>query len=1595
MPHKKDRPDDGDDAGAVLSAGGHHSARKKLIAVDGGVVKLGDERKRKKKKASEDDVMRATFDDVEVVEAGGEGKRGRQKDHKGKAVEMMDAVDAVDASDEVEIEVSPRKRNKRRDKRAATAAEEMEADTTVVTVDENEAKGTAPSNSFRQRKKTAAAASREKENATAAVIADENEAERVEPSNPTKRKNKKNRAAIAATDEEAVAASVTADEGNADGPAPSKSLKQKKKDNAAAATDGEAEMAAVTAGGGETHGLAGRKPSKRERRRAAGAGENIETAGVTSDEVKPNHSAAPKLTKRKHKRAAAEVVGEAEVAVVTADEGETDGPATRKLSKRERRRAAAAAAGEDTETAAVSSDEMELEHPAAPKLTKRKYKRAAAKIDAGAEVAVITADEGEAKGPATAKRTKRKKKTNTATAATTEEETEAALVTADEAETQAEESAASKPVKRKHKRAAAAATTKEETESRPEPEKKVAKPVSQKKKRAAGAADEGFKSRYDHPKIAESDIKKPKSHPKNETPRAEEVVESEKLKSGKKRKRAEPAPVVSEVVPQPAILPPKQAKWERMKEKINKEKAERPWPPEDPEDRQRATKRRKEEIAGAGMRPIASISAAPVSLKKGKGGPPLSKDFLTLLRPQNVKGNLARSGASRDEKPAGASIVFHRCRFFDHMPSAINALAFWIPPALRRGRGNRERGMDGPTRAREVAGIRLACARANGDVEIWNPHRWHLERTIPGVSGSTIESVVWVPGQAAEEEDEADDDNDEDDDESKQRRKPNKANSTPSKKQAETPPPRLITAGLDGYITEWDLTTLSPRYRVESGGGSIWCMAVSPSGSDIAVGCEDGCVRIFTVLGTGSAAATIAYSQTYDRQDGRILSLAYHPNGSRLATGSTDSCVRVYDTATRRLIRRSTVDTVSREETLVWSVAYLGDESGTLVSGDSLGAVTFWGNNGTMTRRLRAHAADVLCLAVGGEPGEEVVFSSGIDRKVVQYRMVEGGAVVGGVAGGSGGGGGRRHGNNMASGRNWIVSGDRRFHSHDVRALALCEVKPIDSIVSGGVDTVLTISTTVSLYPSSKQFRHMPFPQKPLVSLAEGARRVLCRYDNKVKIWALGVASEALELARNMEALGFPEGDEVARKAREAQRTGTRLDVVKVHKLIAEIKVKLYQCATNLVSAAISDDGTLVALSDLECTRLYHIASILADADSTLSKGFTTITRIRSFPSPSQIPGSHQLKFTPDSKRLILAGVDSVVRVVDVSMAFAGMRTEDVRKRKSDDGVGPRSPTTKAGVEIIASFSQHRDGVGISGEGLGDGAMASGTKTQAMFGGKELVCSLAISADGQWLATGDLANRILVFNLDTLKHHVTLPRFKSLHTSISFHPLSPSLTVSLASNELFIYDAEDGRLSDWSRECSGRLPDRFLHRNEIIMGHAATVSRPEIMVVWAGTYLCSVDVTKPIGERDFPLRPGGWTGKRKREAIAAAAVADAASKPAPRPAPPAKVQKRKKKSGGVSESNGVITIDSSDEEVEDVIKPAAPAPQVVAGAPSWTPGHFRDHRPPQSSFQMNHNYGPLMFFGFMGEKEAVAVERPLLSVIDGLPAGYYRKRYGT
>jgi hypothetical protein len=346
-------------------------------------------------------------------------------------------------------------------------------------------------------------------------------------------------------------------------------------------------------------------------------------------------------------------------------------------------------------------------------------------------------------------------------------------------------------------------------------------------------------------------------------------------------------------------------------------------------------------------------------------------------------------------------------------------------------------------------------------------------------------------------------------------------------------PERLFSAGLNGRLIEWDLQLLAPRHASDTYGGAVWSGAIHArkasegSGQDaltIALGCEDGTVRLFDV---SDAQTGPLYSKALSRHSARVLSVAWSPDGNFVASGGADGMIKLFDLLNDgRNILRITVEnkglrktsladaadeqrngkkrkgskkTGERYETFVWSLLFLSPSS--LISGDSLGNVQVWELEfGTLRQSFpKILQGDVLCLATTRR--RDVVYASGVEGKIVELKRVSSAAAeptsliddapeV-----------------NDDAGAKWVLTANHRQHTHDVYALAVSpntlplpakrqlgspklgpssapgsgsSAAPLPNnylLVSGGVDTQLLLSPTTCFPDFSSLTRLMPFPQ--------------------------------------------------------------------------------------------------------------------------------------------------------------------------------------------------------------------------------------------------------------------------------------------------------------------------------------------------------------------------------------------------------------------------------------------------------------------------------------------------------------------------------------
>ncbi|KAJ7042469.1 WD40-repeat-containing domain protein [Mycena alexandri] len=778
------------------------------------------------------------------------------------------------------------------------------------------------------------------------------------------------------------------------------------------------------------------------------------------------------------------------------------------------------------------------------------------------------------------------------------------------------------------------------------------------------------------------------------------------------------------------------------------------------------------------------------------------------------------------------TLALHRCRFVDFNPSPITALAF---PPLPLPSPNQKPSTFGKQPVRFGT---LAVGHANGNIDLceWtgaegdlrSSQAWAIRTTLAGPYPSKVDSLAFAirhPGDLNTE-------------------------AVPSCSEL-----RLFSSGGGSELLEWDMDRGCVRRTISSEGGSIWSMSVNPASNLLALGCEDGTVRLLSL-----ANDTLTQFRRFDRVKCRVLSIAWGPPRPRqtsakktsddssddeeddwsdtwLVTGGSDSSLRKWDVASGRALDRMGTDKIVGERTLVWSVGVLGD--GTIVSGDSLGMVKFWDSRTcTQLQSFQAHGADVLCLTV--DPTGTAVYTSGVDQKITQFCFVK-------ISGGE-----------KANARRWIQTSSRRMHSHDVRALAIwppytplppshrrqfpVDVAPI--LASGGLDmsVVVTpaalptntivkivnpISTSIHSTFEDSYHRRLAYSSGPsstsAVKVARQARLVCCARDAGLGIWRIlkkpTPAEEEPDATNDIDAPGWEK--------------------------VLDMELNVH---TNLLATAISDDGRWLVVSDLYESKLFSLSS---SPDGTIKpkrvKEFSSLLSAH-LPAKSTSTGALALHFTPDSSKLVIStAVGSYILIVDL---------------------GDEKP------RVLRRFDHHRHRSSIPGDRVVTGragdaeSPAEDEESENEMPSVPIATSilrLDTSFDGQWLASSDSHARTHVYNLDSIQHHCVLPSFPQAAQTISFDPSRNNILILVfPDNSIQLFDVEGRQFPSWAKDICN-LPKKLTRAHDHILGvafdpaiavtslKAADAAVPRYALFWGSTWLCKIR-----------LDDSGKSGQKKR-----------------------------------------------------------------------------------------------------------------------------------
>lgn len=294
---------------------------------------------------------------------------------------------------------------------------------------------------------------------------------------------------------------------------------------------------------------------------------------------------------------------------------------------------------------------------------------------------------------------------------------------------------------------------------------------------------------------------------------------------------------------------------------------------------------------------------------------------------------------------------------------------------------------------------------------------------------------------------------------------------------------RLFGISLKGFLFEVDLSTGTFTNMQDTYSGAAWCMAASPRQNILAIGGEDGIVRLFRYYNQ----TRVEYVKSLPTSGARVLSIAYHPTKPELFIGCSDGTIRCLDEESGRTNFRMTGDIHPGVFTpYIWSLAVLSDS--TVISGDSRGQIQFWdGHVGVLTGSFVHHVADVLSIVTS--PAENAIFASGIDGKVVCIQ---------------------RSTSEENTRTSWVYAHSHRAHTHDVFAMAIVSKAKKQSSVPGKSWTLLSggLDAKISMYAADDFDRTRPIwipiiPANELVSHNTSYSRVVLRHRQHVDLWTV------------------------------------------------------------------------------------------------------------------------------------------------------------------------------------------------------------------------------------------------------------------------------------------------------------------------------------------------------------------------------------------------------------------------------------------------------------------------------------------------------------
>lgn len=246
--------------------------------------------------------------------------------------------------------------------------------------------------------------------------------------------------------------------------------------------------------------------------------------------------------------------------------------------------------------------------------------------------------------------------------------------------------------------------------------------------------------------------------------------------------------------------------------------------------------------------------------------------------------------------------------------------------------------------------------------------------------------------------------------------------------------------------------------------------------------------------------------------------------------------------------------------------------------------------------------------------------------------------------------------------------------------------------------------------------------------------------------------------------------------------------------LVVKVKSK---ASRKIICSAIASSGDLFAYSDHEKPSLFKLTK------SEAGKGQWVLGKLKL----PKLPFAHSMAFSFDSSRLMIAGHDRMIYVVNVE-SLTLMHTFTPCRKEIDKELPPSEPP---------------------------------------------ITRMCTSSDGQWLAAINCFGDVYVFNLEIQRQHWFISRLDGASvTAGGFTPRNSNiLIIATSSNQVYAFDVDAKQLGEWSMRHTFLMPQRYQEFPGEVIGLSFPPSpKSSSVIIYSARAMCLIDFGLPVVRDD-------------------------------------------------------------------------------------------------------------------------------------------------